>query len=87
MRRPHGFGIITDPGGATIEFDTVTCNHCNIIFRVSPKHDPSEAGGFCRCCMEFICGPCADNGTCRPFEKLMEQEEARDRLLRSAGLI
>jgi hypothetical protein len=87
MRRPHGFGIIVEPDRPTIEFDTVTCAHCNCFFRVKPREDPTNAGGFCRQCMDYLCGPCADKGTCTPFEKQVEEMEARDRFMRSAGLL
>lgn len=83
MRRPQGFGFISSPDGKTEEFETATCAHCNCVYRLSRKTD---IGGFCRCCMDLICGPCADKGTCTPFEKQVEEMEARDRFMRSAGL-
>lgn len=37
-------------------------------------------------CFKNICGPCADLGKCTPFEKKLEQMEARGRLFQAAGL-
>jgi hypothetical protein len=84
MRRPGGYLHITEPGKPDVERDTFTCGHCNAIVTVEPACDPSEAGGFCRMCMGHICGPCADLGSCEPFEKKLERMEARDRLRRAA---
>jgi hypothetical protein len=85
MRRPGGYAIRAGEDGVR-EWDTFTCGHCQRVTLVEARQDPSKLGGFCRVCMKHICGPCADNGTCRPFEKALEQAEARDRFLRSAGL-
>jgi hypothetical protein len=41
--------------------------------------------GGCRMCMGMLCGPCADAGTCTPFEKKLEAIEARARLLQQIG--
>lgn len=81
MTQPKGYMVIVDPAmPAPVEFDTITCAHCNRVVRV--KKDP---GGFCRVCMRALCGPCADLGKCTPFEKKLEAWEARDRFLRSVG--
>lgn len=82
MRRPGGYLIATGPGGTT-EADTITCAHCNAVVVVEARQDPSEMGGFCRLCMNHLCGPCADKGGCDPFEKKMERAESKDRLRRS----
>ena len=86
MRRPGGTIIITDPDAPTVEIDTVTCCHCQALVPVKPKQDASDVGGFCRMCFKHTCGRCADLGTCTPFEKKLEQAEARGRSLRSMGL-
>lgn len=75
MRKPQGYGIIVDPSAPTREFDTLTCAHCNKVYEVRPFQDPTDAGGFCRRCMRHVCGPCADYGTCVPFEKALEAHE------------
>lgn len=88
MRNPHGTAIITDPDAAVPvrEFDTITCCHCQAIVFVGPGQSASDAGGFCRLCFRPTCGPCADHGSCTPFEKKLEAMEARDRLLTSVGV-
>jgi hypothetical protein len=73
--------VITDPAmPAPVEFDTLTCEHCNVIVRV--KTDP---GGFCRVCMRAICGRCADFGKCTPFEKKLDAYEKKMRFRASLG--
>lgn len=100
MLRPQGYAIIVDPDAQTREFDTITCNHCQKLVFMKPGHtrqafdagdktNPSTAhdpGGFCRQCMQPVCGACADLGTCTPFEKKLEAMEARGRLLASIGI-
>ena len=81
MTQPKGYMVIVDPGAAQVtrEWDTITCHYCNRIVRV--KADP---GGFCRLCMRAVCGPCADQGSCTPFEKRLDEYEkaaARGRVL------
>lgn len=83
MRHPQGYAIWTEGDGSIRERDTFTCCHCNHLVFVKPKCNASDAGGFCRCCMSFICGPCADKGTCEPFLKKIEKEERKGNLLRS----
>lgn len=100
MRRPGGYAfleswrpgtVITDRGSmpqrvpeGLYEWDTFTCAHCNGV-RHAPaaKHDTDYF--FCRNCMARICPACSHQG-CRPFEKLIETVEARDRALRSYGV-
>lgn len=97
MYRAQGYAIIVDPDAPVREFDTITCAHCQrIVFLKpgpgqrgfdpgdpacpSPDHDP---GGFCRMCMQPVCGPCADTGVCSPFEKKLQEMERRGQLLRT----
>ncbi len=75
-----GYAVIVEPGVPTREWDTITCAHCQRIVRV--KADP---GGFCRQCMKPTCGPCADKGTCTPFEKRLVAYEKRMRFRASLG--
>jgi len=84
LRRPQGQAMITSPDGPTWEADTITCGHCNRVAFVKPGPDPGT--GFCRQCMGHVCGPCADLGSCTPFEQQLERVEARARLLRSMGV-
>lgn len=85
MRRPDGYLRLSGQDG-TDEFDTVACVHCNRQQKVLPKQDPSTLGGFCQRCMGHVCGPCHAVGTCTPFMKQVEAQEARARSLRSMGL-
>jgi hypothetical protein len=85
VRRPQGYAVVVDPGGKTREFDTLKCWHCQRILFVKPKQDPATMGGFCRNCMQHICGPCADKGVCAPFMKQIEESEERDRRRREVG--
>ena len=80
-----GYAVVLGPDG-NVERDTITCFHCQRVVFIQPGADPSSLGGFCRVCMRHICGPCATQGSCRPFEKQLEQMEAKDRLLRSIGI-
>ena len=83
--RSRGYAVTVDPNGATVEQDTLTCAHCNSVFFLKPRENPSDAGGLCRLCYSFVCGSCADSGECTPFEKLLERMEARDRLLKATS--
>ena len=100
MKQPTGYGIIVDPDASSpFEFDTITCNHCQQIVRTKARSAATiyyvrnevgalveEAGAFCRVCMSPICLNCHDVGTCTPWERKMEEAEAKFRFLRSAGL-
>lgn len=85
MARPGGYAILTSPGGVR-EWDTFTCCHCNCVVTIPNRAKAEDCGGFCRRCMKATCGPCADKGTCTPFEKQLEAAERRDRLLRQIGV-
>lgn len=83
MRRPQGYATIVDPDRPQIERDTFTCAHCQRIVFVQPFAAASDAGGWCGSCAQPVCGPCADLGTCTPFERQLELSEQRDRLRRA----
>jgi hypothetical protein len=85
--RAHGYAIITDPDAPTREFDTITCCHCQRIVPIKPGLSAADAGGFCRLCMEPTCGPCADTGTCTPFEAKLERMEGRKTFLRGVEFL
>jgi len=102
MLKPQGYATIVDPDAPLIEFETCQCGHCQAHIRVKPgtastvylipRRVPfgtyqEEPGAFCRVCMRPICLPCCDRGTCTPWERALEVSEARDRFLRSAGLL
>lgn len=102
MRHPHGYALIVAPDAKPVEYDTATCAHCcAIIFTkpgtgstvylipgAHPAHPwQEEMGAACRNCMGPVCLACHAHGRCTPFEKQLEQSEAKDRLRRQiAGL-
>jgi hypothetical protein len=88
MQRPQGQATIVGDE-APVERDTFTCFHCQRIVIVQLPGNPTvgagasvDLGGFCRLCMKHICGPCADQGSCTPFEKRLEREERKAALYR-----
>lgn len=83
--KPQGYAMLSDPETGVREADTFTCAHCNHVIHVKPKMRPEDMGGFCRMCMKPVCQECVD-GACVPFEKRLEQEEARYHALRSYGV-
>jgi len=87
-RRAQGYATIIDPAaGRPVEMDTFTCCHCQtIVFMHNRDGTRADPGGFCRLCFRQCCGPCADSGTCQPFERKLERSEARARLLRQIGV-
>ena len=99
MRNPGGYALIVSPEAAQVTFDglrceeiqsgiierdTFTCCHCNRIIHVKPMANMDEFGSMCRNCMKMVCPACAD-GSCVPFEKKLEEVEARERILKSYG--
>ena len=93
MRNPHGYTTVSgdlarkDPTlveqgfrHTEAEIDTFRCEHCHRHVHVPVKGDPYDIGGFCRQCMEPICPKCVEKGTCTPWERKMEEAEARQRL-------
>jgi hypothetical protein len=100
MRKVLGYATILDPTAPVQEYDTCVCGHCGKVIFVKPGTAQTTylipqrqggfreaAGAFCRCCMKPVCLPCDQTGTCTPFERSLEQAEARDRFFRSAGLL
>ena len=97
MRNPSGYAVIISPEkskvyfdklrceevpSGTFEADTFTCAHCNRIVHVKPFAPMDEFGSMCRLCMKMVCPTCAD-GSCVPFERRLELQEASDRARRS----
>ena len=93
MLKPHGYATIIgdlakkDPKlveqgvrHTEAEIDTYLCEHCNCVVHVPARADPSTMGGFCRQCMGLICSRCVGKRTCTPWERKMEEAEARQRL-------
>ncbi len=78
-KRAGGYGHWFNGNGPDIESDTFTCFHCGNCVFVPPMKDPAEIGGWCLVCMKLICQECVGRGECRPFEKQLDQHEARER--------
>jgi hypothetical protein len=64
---------------------TFTCAHCGRVVIVPHKARPDECGGLCMLELKPVCPKCHTIGTCTPFEKRLEQMEARSRLLAAIG--
>lgn len=73
-----------------IERDTVQCGHCQRVIIVKPGTastvylfpqlvgpDREAPGAACRLCMRPVCLACHGRGVCIPFERRLEQAEAR----------
>lgn len=87
MRKAGGYGFYTTVEGNVVdEHDTFTCAHCNSVVKVEPFQRPEDLGGQCTLCNAPICPKCADLGVCFPFEKRLEESEAKQEALRSYGL-
>ena len=76
MLRPQGYAQLIGAGRTVKECDTMTCSHCNNIVHIKPMCDPAEVGGLCKMCMKYICPSCVGKG-CVPFEKKLQEQEAR----------
>jgi hypothetical protein len=86
MRRPDGYLIISSPGGRPVEADTISCAHCQRVVVMPANTTDVPDGGWCLQCHRALCGPCADLGTCTPFEKKLLEMEARGKLLAAMGV-
>jgi hypothetical protein len=84
--RDQGEATWSYPEGQVVHQATYTCCHCQYIVHVKPKADVSTLGGWCGMCRRPTCTRPECNDGCLPYEKQMEQSEARDRLCRSMGL-
>jgi hypothetical protein len=77
------------------EAATVNCAHygtpgCRTILTLhdvaTGRRDATDIGGWCFRCAANVCGPCADQGTCTPFEKRVDRQEARHRMFAAMGI-
>jgi hypothetical protein len=86
MLRPHGYAVWEGHEGRLRERDTFSCAHCQRVVFVEPGHSPTVNAGWCGRCGAPVCRACAALGMCTPFERRLEQQEARDRFCRSIGV-
>ena len=80
MARVGGYAITTGVWGEVEEYDTFTCPHCNGVCFIRPGSGTQR--GYCFRCNLPTCGKerCM---SCIPFERKMEEMEARSRLRRA----
>jgi hypothetical protein len=98
MLRPHGkltvFGDF-----ATIEADTISCGHCNVIVQVKPGTASTvyvfpqlegppleEMGAHCRICDKPVCLRCDHDGRCTPLMRRIEAMEGNRIALARLGM-
>lgn len=98
MRKPQGYAVVTGDF-MPLEYDTISCGHCNKVVMVKAGTGSTvylipqftgphleEPGAMCRVCMRAVCLECHDLGRCLPLERMIEEKEARGRMLASMGL-
>ena len=80
MARVGGYAVSTGIWGEVEEYDTFTCPHCNGVCFIRPGSGTQR--GYCFRCNLPTCGKerCM---SCIPFERKMEEMEARYRLRRA----
>lgn len=81
-----GYLLEQGPGGVVREADSSTCGHCQRVTFLRPQ--PSGVvvrPARCGCCQAAVCEECYGKG-CDPWEKQMERQEARARMLRAIGV-
>lgn len=83
MTAKKGYLLITGPEG-TQEADTLTCKHCQWIWRV--QRGSGAKRGWCMNCGGATCGKPACSKECRPFMREIEKTERRDSLMRGLGI-
>lgn len=91
MRRVSGYATITDPDRPLVERDTVNCIHCggsifvkpataSTVYLIFNRHSwlwEEVPGASCWHCLQPVCLPCYDKGTCLPLERMLDQLERR----------
>jgi len=85
VRRAGGYAVAFYPDGKVKESDSFTCSHCNRVKFVKHKERAEDLGGLCKVCMGLICDACVGHA-CVPFEKKLEEQEAKYHARRSYGL-
>jgi hypothetical protein len=94
--RPQGYSVVSDPESGVVEHDTAQCGHCQRILFTKPGSASTvylfpqrdgrvleELGARCAKCDTPVCLTCHAKGVCVPFERWLEQVEARAATRRS----
>jgi hypothetical protein len=89
MLKPHGYVTVSHPEAKVVEYDSITCCHCQRIILVKPNTRSTvylfpqldgsfreEMGAGCFKCNKPICLQCCDVGTCTPIEQRLALMEA-----------
>lgn len=78
QRRAAGAVLIVGEAGTEEQRDTLMCAHCQMHWIVEPGS--GRARGWCFRCGGPTCGKQPCEAECVPWEKMIEQMEARGRL-------
>lgn len=82
--RAGGYAVAVYPDGQKKEASSFTCAHCNRVKFVKARERAEDLGGLCKVCMGLICDTCVGH-SCTPFEKKLEEQEAKYHARRSYG--
>ncbi len=89
MSQRFNYYCETGPGGIIAEHDMVTCGHCQAQMIVPPSKKGQvivRIASPCGGCHKFICNVCQAKGGCHPFEKWLEAQERRGKMLAAIGV-
>ena len=77
-----------ESGRVTRESAIVSCCHCGsmVITHDELGQERDDATGYCPLCDKATCSKCAAIPQCKPFERQLEEREARGRLLAVIGV-
>lgn len=67
--------------------ETYTCCHCSRVVEFVDNCGKKLEVNGCGMCRKPVCPICHAKGQCTPFVKKLETIEAKDRFLRSAGIL
>ena len=79
------FVTISDPETGIQEFDTLMCLHCQYHWRVIPGSGAQR--GWCANCNGPTCGKEKCRTSCTHFMKMIEEIEARDRIIANMEML
>lgn len=73
--RASGVDAPIVPGGTAFKTPMFRCCHCGTHVILNP--DRSRPRGHCRRCDRYVCDNPACNSECRPYKKMIDQEQER----------